>query len=142
MACSILGNNCTSKCSHLNLAQILPCKNLSKHGAHRQKWPGANLLKILLEKTNARQNLRKITMKTYKFPSALHGRLHTWEKSSTFKGKCVVNAVNFISNLLTGPLIKMVFEGPWTILKARAFQEAYSNIEVSFHETVPLRELI
>ena len=28
------------------------------------------------------------------------------EKSSTFKGKCAVNAVNFICDLLTGPLIK------------------------------------
>ena len=43
---------------------------------------------------------------TYK--SELHGKLNTWEKSSTFKGKCVVNAVNFICNLHTGPLIKII----------------------------------
>ena len=78
----------------------------------------ANLLNILLGKTNAWRNLSKLMMRTYNFQCALHGKLNTWKKSSTFKGNYAVSAVNFICNLLTGPLIKMIFEGWRTMLKA------------------------
>ena len=78
----------------------------SKLGAHSQIWSGANLLNILLGKTDAWQNIRKLTMKTYNFQSALQSKLNTCEKSSTFKGKCAVNTEYFTSNLLTGPLKK------------------------------------
>jgi len=113
---------CTTICSHLNLTEILPCKNLSKAGAHSQKWPGANFLNILPRKTDAQPKICKLMMRTYNFQMPLHGIVNTWMKSSTFKGKCAVNTVNSICNLLTGPLMKIIFEGRRTKLKARAFQ--------------------
>ena len=57
------------------------------------------------------------------FPSTLYAKLNTLEKSSTFKDKCVVNALNFNCNLLTGLLVNMIFKGQQTILKERTFQQ-------------------
>ena len=39
----------------------------------------------------------------------LQAKLNTLNESSTFKGKCAVNAENFICELYTGPLINMTF---------------------------------
>ena len=87
------------QCSHLNIAQILPCKNLSKTGAHGHIWPGTNLSNILLLKRKM-QNLCNLSMRTGYFRSILRAKLYKLiHKSSTFKGKCSVNAVNFICNL-------------------------------------------
>ena len=45
-----------------------------------------------------------------KYAQDVNIELSTWEKLSTFKGKCAVNAVNFKWNLLTGPLINWIFK--------------------------------
>jgi len=99
----------------------LPCKTLWKYRAHIQIRPGTNLSNILLWKNNIRQNLLQLLIRTCKFQSTLHGKLNTLEKSWTFKDKCVANAEIFLCNLLTGPFIKIFFEGCRAILKERAF---------------------
>ena len=38
-----------------------------------------------------------------------------------FQGQMFVKRCKLYFNLLTGPLIKIIFEGRWTILKERAF---------------------
>ena len=48
--------------------------------------------------------------------------LNTLKESCTFKGKCAVNAENFICDL-----IKIIFEGRRTILKERAFQQCIAT---------------
>jgi len=58
------------------------------------------------------------------FQSTLQAELDTLKESSTFKGKCAVNAENFICGLLTGPLINMICKGQQAILKERAFQQS------------------
>ena len=56
---------------------------------------------------------------------ALYAKLYTWEKSSTFKDKCEVNAVNCKCNLLTGPLINMILNGSRQSLK----REISNNVQ-------------
>jgi len=70
-------------------------------------------------------------MQTSIFQSTLHAKPYTLEKSWTFKDKCVVSAEIFICNLLTGPLIKMIFKGQVPMLKE-------GLVFVSFCETVPV----
>ena len=118
-------NTWKAQCSHLNLTQILPSKNLSKTGAHSQIHPGANLLNILLWKYDARQNLCKFLMQTGKFQSMLHAKLNTLEKFSTFKGQCWVNVDIFICNLLTGPLIKINFKWSAENAKNKSFRTRF-----------------
>jgi len=57
------------------------------------------VLNILLGKFDAWQKLCKLSIITGNFQSTLLAKLYTWEKSSTLKGKCSVNAGNFICNL-------------------------------------------
>ena len=56
-------------------------------------------------------------MRTGHFPSMRHAELNSLKEPCTFKCKCAINAEKFICNLLTGPLIKMIFEGWRTVLK-------------------------
>ena len=58
-----------------------------------------------------------------KYVQDVNIELSTWEKLSTFKGKCAVNAVNLKCNLLTGPLANFFVKGWRTILKERALQQ-------------------
>jgi len=44
-------------------------------------------------------HLQKLFAKMQFFPSTLHTKLYSWEKLSTFKGKCEVIAENCIFNL-------------------------------------------
>ena len=60
------------KCSHLTLAQISPCKTLSKHGTYAKIWPHGFLISIPLGKYNAWKNLQTVQMWTYNFQSVLH----------------------------------------------------------------------
>ena len=83
----------------------------------------------------------EIICKMQYFQSTLHAKLNILKKSSTFKGKCAVNAEIFLCNLLTGPL-NMIFKGQWTILKERAFQQCTATWGIIFHETVPLTDLL
>jgi len=66
-------------------------------------------------------------MRTNNFASTLHAKLYTLEKSSTFKGKCAVNAEKLECNLQPCPLTKMIFEGRQTMLNARAFQQCIAS---------------
>ena len=75
----------------------------------RSTQPGTNALNILLWKNDAQQNRCTISMWTGIFPSTRHTELNSLKEPCTFKGKCAVNAENFICNLLTGPLVKMIF---------------------------------
>jgi len=61
------------------------------------------------------------------FQSALHVKLNTLKEPCTFKGKCGVKAEIFIFNFFTGPLIQIIVEGRWTILKDRAFQQCIAT---------------
>ena len=47
----------------------------------------------------------------------LHAKPYTLKAPCTFKDKCAVNAEILMCYLLTGPLIKTIFEGGRTILK-------------------------
>ena len=97
-------NTLKEQCSHLNVARIFSCKNLSKTGAHSRIRSGMNLLNILLWKYNTCQNWRTLSIRTGILQSMLHAKLNTlkesWgNKSCTFKGKCSYNAANFICDL-------------------------------------------
>jgi len=74
------------------------------------------------------------------FPITLHAKLYTFEKSSTLKDKCAINALN--CNLFTGPLINMIFKEQQTILKERAFPLkgllTKTNLYVAVHHSKAL----
>jgi len=113
-------NTLKLQCSHLNFAQILPCKTLSKYhyGAHSQIQPQTDLSHILLRTNDTQQNWCKLLMQTSIFQSMLHAEPYALEKSCTFKEKCAVNAEIFKFNLLAGSLINMIFKGHRTMLKS------------------------
>ena len=54
-------------------------------------------------------NFQKLCAKMQYFQRTLQAKLNTLKESYTFKGKCAVNAENFICDLQTGPLIKIIF---------------------------------
>jgi len=62
-------------------------------------------------KNDAHQNQCKLLMQTSIFQSTLHAKPFTLEQSCALKDKCAVNAEIFICNLLSGPLLKIIFEG-------------------------------
>ena len=101
-----------------------------KARAHTQKWPRGNLLNILLGKFYAWQNLRKLLMRTSNFPSTLHAKHSTWEKLSTFKGRCEVNAELFICNLQTVHLMNL--KGRRTLLKERPIKWCIARYPLVF----------
>jgi len=105
----------------------------------RSTQPSTNLLNILLWKNDARQNWHKFSMQTGNFPSTRHTELNSLKEPCTFKGKCAVNTENFKCNLLTGPFIKMIFEGRWTVLKANPIEWCIANV-LSFREAVILSQ--
>ena len=72
-------------------------------------------------------NFQKLCAKIQSFQRTLQAKLNTLKESCTFKGKCAVNAENFICDLQTGPLKKIIFEGRRTILKERAFQQCIAT---------------
>ena len=61
------------------------------------------------------------------FQSMLHAKPYTLEKFCTFKDKCAVNAEIFTCNLLTDPLINMIFRGQQKMLKERALQQCIAT---------------
>ena len=72
-------------------------------------------------------NFQKLCAKMQYFQRTLQAKLNTLKESSTFKGKCAVNTEIFICKFLTGPLIKIFFNGRRTILKERAFQQCIAT---------------
>ena len=72
-------------------------------------------------------NLQKLYAKMQYFQRTLQAELKTLKESCTFKGKCAVNAEIFVCNFLTGPFIKIIFNGRRTVLEERAFQQCIAT---------------
>ena len=92
---------------------------LSKSVAHRQIWADTIWLNILGYFESRVRCKAKFTQafdankQISKYPTCQTQYLGEIQH---FQSKCSVNAVNFICYLLTGPLIKMIFEGRRTML--------------------------
>ena len=84
--------------------------------------------------------LKHFCLAKYEPDLVVNIELSTWKHAGTFQAKYVINPENWICNLLSVPLINLIFMGWRTILYNRGFKQCI--VYVSFCETVPLKGLL
>jgi len=104
---------------------------------------GLNLSTFYFESLMHGENYESFWWESATFHACcMQNSMCTWEKSSIFKGKCLVKAVNFICYFYNSSLMNLILNGRRTILKERHIKWwTHSRILLIFHETVPLISL-
>ena len=78
------------------------------------------------------------TLDVQLFPRKLHAKLYTYLGEIQLFQRQTCGKDCKLCNILTGPLINMIFKGQRAMLKERAFQQCmYRYIGVSFRGTLP-----